>query len=164
MQLADSTVFTRRPAFSPYCSDPSVLSRWISRKMIHLHSFLFAVPTSTVHRAANRQHTNLATRLARGLQNGGHLCSREIHYTIIDHAQKSQIAYRGNVIVIVGIPRRTNIFKCWSNKASVGSDLVCWEQLHKFRLTKFSVLVALDVILLLVRMWNKRHCLVKYYT
>ena len=45
------------------------------RKMIHLHSILFAGPASAVHRAANCWHSELV----KGLQNGGHLRLREIN-------------------------------------------------------------------------------------
>ena len=66
------------------------------------------------------------------------------------------------MIVMVGIPYRTSIFKYWSDEASVDS--------------RFSLLGAITQVLFnkiqrsgcfgcdAVNMWNKRHCLVKYYT
>jgi len=53
--------------------------------------------------------------------------------------------YWSNVIIMVGIPHRTSIFKWWSDKARVGFGLCFLETIAEI---KFNVLVALDVTLL----------------
>ena len=70
--------------------------------------------------------------------------------------------YRGNMIVMVGIPHRTSIFKCWPDEASVGSRFSLLGAITQVPFNKIQSAgcFGCDAI----NMWNKGHCLVKYYT
>ena len=66
------------------------------------------------------------------------------------------------MIVMVRIPHRTSIFKCLSDEASVGSRFSLLGSIAQVPLNKIQSSGCFECDA--VNMWNKRHCLVKYYT
>ena len=84
---------------------------------------------------------------------------------VIEYPSKSSslnFFYRGIMIVMVGIPHRISIFKCWSDKASVGLGFSLLGAITQVSFIKIqcSGCIRCDA----VNTWNKRHCLVKCYT